>query len=66
MFAAPHPNVKVGEFVAVLLDEEIRYPPDTFAEDPHHGAHVVEFHAAPGGAQVGNDQAGAQGCGTLS
>ena len=61
-FAAPHPPVKIGELVAVLLDGEIWYPPDTLAKDPHHGAHVIELHAAPGDAQIGDDQAGALRC----
>lgn len=65
-FTAPHSNINLGECVAILLDGEIRYPPDTFTEYPHHSAHVVELRAALGGASVGDDQTGGVRCGAFA
>lgn len=57
-FASAHLHVKLDKRAEVLLDGEVPNPPHALAEDPYDGTNIVELHAAAGGAEPGDHQAG--------
>jgi len=59
-------GVEPRQHVAVPVHVEVRYPPDTFAQDVHDRADVEELHAAARGPQVHDVQARLPGGGRLT
>jgi hypothetical protein len=62
-----HERIHGQQCVTIAQGVEIRHPPHALAQDPHHGADVGEFHAAPCGTEIGDGEPGALGrCGFLA
>ena len=55
---APQDLIHLQQAFAVAVHVEVRHPPHALAQDPHHGADVVELHPQPCGAQLDHLQSG--------